>query len=174
MLRTSRGQQEMVGFILIVVIVVIGLLVFLLFSMRPGEVKENDIANNLLSAILKTSSDCAIVYEPNYDDMRDLFRSCYDYDNGFGGKCSNTQEDPCYTLETALTSILDEVLVLEPIIEAYQLDFSHSDSVGFENYLHLIKGNCTGNVYGYEPQTIRISSSENLIVTLRICMPADL
>ena len=42
-----RGQQEMVGFVLIVVIVVIGLLVFLLFGFRTPDVEESDIANNI-------------------------------------------------------------------------------------------------------------------------------
>lgn len=165
-----RGQQEMVGFVLIVVIVVIGMMVFLMFAFKQDDVQENDIANNVLSAIMKTSSDCAMVYEPNYDDMRDLFRSCYDSQLLVGEVCANNKRDPCNVLEESLKSILDEVLVLEPVINAYQLDFSVSDDDGRLGIFKLVEGNCTGSIYGSEPIPIRISGNENLIVSLRICM----
>jgi len=160
-----KGQQEMVGFVLIVVIVIVGLLVFLVFALKQDDVSENDIANNVLSAIMATSSDCAIVYEPNYDDMRDLFRSCYD-----GRRCANTMEMACDTLEESLVSILDEVLMMESVINAYQLDFEVSDSDGKFEFFKLINGSCTGSIYGSEPVPIKISGDEELIVSLKICM----
>lgn len=160
-----KGQQEMVGFVLIVVIVIVGMFVFLMFSFGQDDVSENVIVNNVLSAIMKTSSDCAMVYEPNYDDMRDLFRSCYE-----GRRCANTLEMACDTLEESLRSILDEVLVLEPVINAYQLDFSVSDDEGILGIFKLVEGNCTGNIYGSEPVSIRVTGDENLRVSLRVCM----
>jgi hypothetical protein len=167
-MKNKRAQQEMIGFVLIVVIVIIGLLVFLIFSVKQHNIPENDIANNILSSIMKTTTRCAIVYEPDYDDIRDLFKSCYD-----SRQCSNTMEMSCDVLEDSLTSMLNEVLVLEPTITAYQLDLFESDSEGTINRLHLINGQCNGTVYGSEPHSIRISSSQDLIVTLRICMFAS-
>ncbi|MBU0471534.1 MAG: hypothetical protein KKF65_02845 [Nanoarchaeota archaeon] len=161
----KKAQQEMVGFVLIVLIVIIGLLVFLIYSVKQHNIPENDIANNILSSIMKTTTSCAIVYEPDFDDIRDLFKSCYD-----SRRCSNTMEMACDTLEKSLTEMLDEVLVLEPTIQAYQLDFYESDSEGTLNRLHLVKGECNGTLYGSEPNSIRISGDEELIVTLRICV----
>jgi len=162
-----RAQQEMVGFVLIVVIVIVGLVVFMLFGLTQNNTAESDIANNILSSMMKTTSSCAIVYEPNFDDMRDLFRSCYD-----NRRCANNQRMACDVLEESLETMLDEVMLLEPIISAYQIDFAHSDSVGTEGIIHLVKGStqCNGTVYGSEPHSIRISSDENLLVMLKICV----
>lgn len=167
---SKRGQQEMVGFVLIVVIVLVGMIVFLIFNLRQNNLVESDIANNILSSIMKTSSSCAIVYEPNYDDMRDLFRSCYD-----GRRCSNSNEMACDVLERSLEEMLDEVVALEPIISAYQLDFLHNNAEGAEGIIHLVKGNsqCSGTVYGSEPHSIRISSDQSLLVLLKICVASD-
>jgi hypothetical protein len=164
----KKGQQEMVGFVIIVVLVVIGLFVFLIFSLRPGELSQSDIANNVLSSIMKTTSDCALVYEPNYDDMRDLFRSCHE-----GRECANTLVSACDTLERDLESILDEMLILSPYVDAYQLDFSHEDDVGVSQVFRILKGGCNGTVYGSEPHSIRLNADEHLLVQLRICLGTD-
>ena len=162
----------MVGFVLIVVIVIIALVVFLVFNLRQTTVVENDIANNILSSIMKTTTSCALVYEPNYEDMRDLFRSCYEAETGGRQTCGNTGADICEVLEESIEGMLDEVMLLEPIISAYQLDFMHVDSVGTEGIIHLVKGDtqCQGTVYGSEPHSIRISSDQSLLVVLKICV----
>ena len=165
----KRGQHEMVGFVLIVVIVVIGLFVFLLFSLKPGAVSENNIATNMLSTIMKTSSSCAFYDERNRDDMRDLFKSCFE-----DRRCSNTQEMACDTLNESLVSILDEMLVLEPIIDAYELEYTYNSPMGREMMLYHLEGTCNGTVYSSVPQPIRITSDENLEVILRICLASDI
>lgn len=159
----------MVGFVLIVVIVVIGLLVFLLFGFRQPDVEESDIANNILSSILRTSSSCAIKSEPNFDDMRDLFKSCYNQ-----RRCGNSQELACDVLEDTLEEMLDEIMILEPILTAYQFNFDHENPEGVESQFKLIKGECNGTVYGSEPVPIRIASEEFLIINLRICVDSSL
>ena len=164
-MENKKAQQEMVGFVLIVLIVIIGLLVFLIYAIKQNDVRENDIANNILSSILRTTTECALVYEPDYDDVRDLFRSCYD-----SRRCGNSMRMACDVLEDSLVEMLDEVLILEPTISAYQLDYMHSDSVGDESLMHLVRGDCNGTVFGSEPHSIRISSEEDLIVMLKICM----
>lgn len=110
-----------------------------------------------------------MVYEDNPDDMRDLFKSCLE-----GRRCANTQEMACDVLDETLTSILDEMLILEPILDAYELEYSHNTPMGSERMLHLLKGTCNGTVYGSEPQPIRVSGDEKLIVVLRICLASDL
>ena len=74
-----RGQQEMVGFILIVVLVVIGLMVFLILSVRNSPEPVNSLAvENMLASIMKHTTECAIVFEPQFDSFEDLFKSCYE------------------------------------------------------------------------------------------------
>ena len=66
----KKGQQEIVGFVLIVVLVVVGMMVFLIISTRTSddEVKSVEVGN-MLDAIMKHTSECAVVYEPDYDNF---------------------------------------------------------------------------------------------------------
>ena len=162
----KKAQQEMVGFVLIVVIVIIGLFVLLLYAIGRDSTIEDDITNNMLSAIMKTSSECAYIDERNLETIRDLFRGCYD-----NRMCSNINEMSCDVLERTLEEILDEIMLLEPFISAYQIYYVHTDSLGIESdyLLNIRKGECEGNIYGSEPLSIRITTDESLIVQLRIC-----
>jgi len=72
------GQQEIVGFVLIVVLVVVGLMVFLIISLRDSPVDDDSVVVvNILDAVMKHTTECAVVYEPDYDNFEDLFKSCY-------------------------------------------------------------------------------------------------
>ena len=74
----NNGQQEMVGFVLIVAIVMVGLMVFLVISLKNSDTEINSVeVDHLLNAILKHTTTCAIDFEPNYDDLEDLFKSCH-------------------------------------------------------------------------------------------------
>ena len=74
----KKGQQELVGFVLIVALVVVGLMVFLVISLRDkGESDDSLGVGNMLDAVMKHTTECAIVSEPNYDNFEDLFRSCH-------------------------------------------------------------------------------------------------
>ena len=76
--KDKAGQQEIVGFVLIVVLVMVGLMIFLIISVRDsGETGSSEGVSNMLDVLFKTTSDCAIVYEPDFDDFEDLFKSCY-------------------------------------------------------------------------------------------------
>lgn len=168
-MNRKKSQQEMVGFVLIVVIVIIGLLVLMIFVLNQQKVPERVMVNNILSSVMRTSTSCALVYEPRYETVRDLFRACYDIK-----RCTNTNEMACDVLERTIKEMLDEVLVLDSYITAYELDFYHSDLVGEQELIHILKGSCNqGNVYGSEPQQIRITRDENLVVYLKVCVLPD-
>ena len=103
-MKGKKAHQEMVGFVLIVVLVVVGLLIFLTISVRNKDSVETEskIAGNLLDALMKHTTNCAIVFEPKYDTFEDLFKSCYQ-----GKKCSNLQErNACDVLNESLENVL--------------------------------------------------------------------
>ena len=158
-----KGQQEMVGFVLIVVLVMVGLMVFLIVSLGgESEVKDSVEASNMLSAIMRTTTECAISFEPDYDDFEDLFKSCYSRD-----RCINIRKDACDYLNESLKSVVEEILETEASISAYEIDFFESDSSGTNGILRFSGGNCEGDVIS--AQRVMISGSKSLKVRLKLC-----
>lgn len=112
-----KGQNEMVGFVLIVVIVVVALMVFLVISVRkPNEQVESAEIENLLSAMLEYTTECAISYEPEYDSYRDLVKDCYN-----DRKCNNLDKMACIYLNQLSTNIMQDLVATESQISAYEL-----------------------------------------------------
>jgi len=121
-----KGQEEMVGFALIVVIVAVILLVFLSFSLRedePEAVKSYEIDNFIQSVLYYTIEDNV--------DIRDLIRDCKNYD------------EDCDVLEIELKTILEESWIVEEgsVIRGYNLKIVDGD----EEIFNLEKGEITQN-----------------------------
>jgi hypothetical protein len=161
----ERGQQEMVGFVLIVILVVVALMVFLVISLRgPVELQDNVNVENLLAGIMKSTTACAVVFEPDFDSGRDLVRSCYS-----NSRCTNLEKSACEYLEEYMNDTMRSVKSLENGLSAYNLEIFVEDLEGikFQKMLYLEEGNCTGTLYGTSD---RVSTSSGDIVTrLRVC-----
>ena len=160
-MKLKKGQQEIAGFVLIVVLVVIALMIFLIISVRktPEEVQSLEV-ENMLSAVMKYKTDCAIVYEPDYDNIEDLVKSCYD-----NARCTNLDKMACAYLNESLQDIMSDLMKSESTVGAYELDIFHRDSE--ERILFLFDGNCTGSVSGAQ-KNIMVDSGD-IIVRLRLC-----
>lgn len=156
----NRGQQEIVGFVLIVVLVVIGLMVFLIISLRDTPENTSSLeVKNILNVIMKHTTECAIVYEPNYDDFEDLFKSCYQEK-----QCSNLGLSACDYLNDSLRLVLRDLMDGEAMVGAYELDFFTKDGDGL---LRISDGNCTGGVNAAQRNIV--SSSDSLIIRMKTC-----
>jgi len=162
----KKAQQEIMGFVLIVVLVVIALLVFLVISLRSSASEEKSIeVDNLLSALMKTTTECAIIFEPQYDTFEDLFKSCYKNDN-----CQNLDNKPaCDYLQEKLNEQLEKLTKSEATINAYELDFFEKTESGEEIIIpKIISGNCTSQKI-LSAQKYLISDSNNLVVRMKVC-----
>ena len=164
MVMNERGQQEIVGFVLIVVLVVIGLMVFLVIALRGGgEDLESVRVSNMLDVIMKSSTDCAIVYEPDYDDFEDLFKSCFKKK-----RCSNLGVDACKYLNESLSDVVESLIASEATINGWGIDFIESDDGGEVGIWRMIRwNNCSGKVSG--AQRVIVSGGGNLIIRMKIC-----
>lgn len=153
----------MVGFVLIVVVVVIGLMVFLLWSAGRTNVDEDSLeVSNMMTVILETTTEC-VVREPSYDNFEQLFKSCFD-----NRRCNNLNKDSCDYLNESLILLMGDIMKSETQILAYQIDLLEKDSEGVSGVYRLIEGNCSsGNVVG--SQRVLHLGSEMLIVQMRIC-----
>ena len=82
-IKNIRSQQETIGFIVIVLMVIIVGIIFLGISLRKGtrEVVAVDAElANFLSASSSYVTDCAKDYEPNYGKLGDVVEDCYNND----------------------------------------------------------------------------------------------
>jgi len=155
-----KGQQEMVGFALIVVVVIIALLVFLVISARKPAEQKSIIAKNMLSSILGYTTDCAITFEPQYSTIGDLIKNSFEDED-----CSNLNLPASVYLNETLKTILEDIILTESSISSYKFDVFIKNEK--KELLVIDKGNCTGRISGW-PQ--EISTGEDvLIATLKLC-----
>ena len=64
LIKKKKAQEEMVGFVLIIVLGMVALMVFLVIYIRTSPDQElNSVeVENLLSALMEHTTECAIVY----------------------------------------------------------------------------------------------------------------
>ena len=160
----KKAQQEMVGFVLIVVLVVIGMMVFLILSIRdkPSEVNNVEV-DNLLNSVMKYTTECATSFEPDYDNFEDLFKSCYKND-----QCDNLKKGACDYLEESLGNVMQDLLKSEADVEYYSFEFFVREDEGNEGILKIDGGNCSSkNILG--SQKSLISGGTSLVVRMELC-----
>ncbi len=77
MKKNKRGQEEMVGFALIIIMVAIILLVFLTISMKKtNEISESSEIENFLQSMLQYTSNCSINSNFNFVSINRLIQEC--------------------------------------------------------------------------------------------------
>lgn len=156
----KRGQQEIVGFVLIVVLVMVALMVFLIISVRDSGDEEISVGvSNMLDVLMRTTSDCAIVYEPDYDSFEDLFKSCFKRDS-----CNNLNKSACDYLNESFGDVVSSMALSDASVGAWQAEFYARDGEGI---LRWGEGNCTGVRSG--AQRSIVSGGTSLVVRMRIC-----
>lgn len=166
-----KAQEEMVGFVLIVVLLVIISLVFLSFALRKkSPVETSTEVDNLLSAMLAYTTDCAL-YLPQYETLGDLIKSCY-----YNEKCSDGKET-CKVLKETMSEMLKAAegdLKGDRPIKSYEMNASYSaKQEGLilkkteDSILYIKQGICTANSIGAQ-QFIPLDTG-NIILTLKFC-----
>jgi ABC-type branched-subunit amino acid transport system substrate-binding protein len=161
----KKAQQEIVGFVLIVVLVVIGLMVYLVFSLKSDENDNSVEVENILNALMKHTTDCAIVYEPDYDDFEELFKSAHK-----GKTCSNIDESALDYLNETLREVLDDIFMTEATVTGYEIQFYESgeDGEGDVGILQFSEGECTTGTISSAQKNL-VSSSKDIVIRLKIC-----
>ena len=136
-----KAQEEMIGFVLIVVIIVIAGVILLGFSLRQPiqKGKSLEISNFLEASSLKTT-DCAINFIPQYDNLEDLIVSCHN------NKVCLNNELACDVLKRELTALLHDSFPINQDSKyiGYNLEiyYSTNSSQPIE-ILTISEGNCT-------------------------------
>lgn len=143
MMKNKKGQEEMVGFAIIIILVAVILLVFLGISLRNSkeDYTKSYEAQSFVQAVLQYNTDCAKTYEPNYLSIQKLISECNDKKNCLDGR------DSCEVLESTLEDILEKSWKIEQegFIKGYELKII-SDKT--QEIIKIQKGNSTINYKG--------------------------
>ena len=100
--KSKRSQEEMVGFVLIIVLVAVIVLVFLGISLRKtGEIRQNKEIENFLHSSLLYTTSCYKSPEIVLN-LKDLIGSCYDND-----KCLD-ERNSCDVLNEVFVELIDK------------------------------------------------------------------
>lgn len=159
----KKAQQEMVGFILIVVLVIIIGMVFLIISLnKQQEVRSNIEIDSMIDVIFATKTSCAIGYIPNYDSVKDLIRSAY-----LNKKCVDGVS--AYSaLNSSLDSIMQSISDTETGFESYRLEIIERDEKEEELFLVLENNkSCVSGISG--GQRVISGGGVDLVVRVRVC-----
>jgi len=157
-LNKKSGQEEIVGFAIIMILVAVILLVFLGFSLRDKstELVESYEAESFVQAVLQYTSDCAETYEPNYLSLQQLVIRCYRNSDCLDGRKS------CEVLDQTLTQILEESWNVEE--ESYVIGYVMNISSEDRDIILLQQGNITNNYKG----TTQMLGSQNIKIEFSV------
>ncbi|MCS7134524.1 MAG: hypothetical protein NZ889_01550 [Candidatus Pacearchaeota archaeon] len=138
----KKAQEEIMGFLMIVVIIIIVGLVFLSFSLSRGKKSieaQTMQADDLLFAMLLYSSNCKIKNE--FLNVRELIKEC----NTYNPICENENKNACEKLNETLAILLEKTLgtkIENAFVHGYFIEINGTKNIRIE------KGNLTGNYFG--------------------------
>lgn len=159
-----KGQEEMVGFALIIVLVAVILLVLLSLSLRKPQQEEVESyeVDSFIQAFLQYTSDCRDDFE--YLDVQELIFDCND------GRMCVDGRDTCEVLNSTLRGIVEEswnVGADRPVV-GYELKIlSESTEI-----LLLSEGNKTRSYKGSMQSLVKRGDKFDIFFTA-YCQTAD-
>ena len=161
--RNKSAHEEMVGFVLIILIVVVIGLVFVGYSLRhKQEPVQNAQVSSLINTMLAYTTNCT-PYGLAYYNLRDLMKACYNQE-----KCSNFEQDSCIYLANLTKEILDHSIDSEnKPISAYEFKANFIGEVRNQTILNLTKGTCSKNITLASQQIA--AEQGNIVVNLKFC-----
>jgi len=150
MIRSNKkAQEEIVGFVLIVVIVSIIFMVFLGIFLRqqPSELQqESREVYQFLESSMEYTTICAVSYEPDFSKLGELIRECYS-----GSVCTSGKK-ACIVLNQTLTEILDSSWKVGPerAVKGYVFNSTYDTNTTQEVLVTIVRGECSFNRKGAE------------------------
>ena len=169
--KNNHAQNEIVGFVLIIIIVSVIGMVFLSFMIGRGEpITQGSVQiSNLLASSVYYTSDCAVNYVPNYKDGQDLIKSCWNNEICLDDRMA------CEALNSTMKKIIGDSLDVSSDIsnKAYELIIYYKDLGGelppeiilesnggkYENCSSEIGGSHSIAIGGISPGLINIDLS---------------
>lgn len=158
-----KGQEEIVGFVLVVLIVSVVFFVFLGLSIRSDQkiVQESRDIYQFLDSSMEYTTECAIGFEPAYDDIESLIVSCSE-----GSRCTSGKSS-CEVLNYTLKELIESSWQVGPDRPIKGYEFRSYFEESEEVIVEYKKGICEESIRGSE--YLSHSSSGSVISVLRLC-----
>ena len=162
----NKAQEEIIGFVIIVVIVALVSVFLLGLSLRSpnSSNKESKDIYQFLSSSMELTTQCSISYEPDYLKLSELISQCA-HPNSL---CLNG-EDICVQTETILKNILEAAFPVgeESPIKGYEFKSTEGNNTLSKEFISIKKGSCGTIIKGSE---VLIPSPNGVISnTLKLC-----
>jgi competence protein ComGC len=147
--KSKKAQEEIVGFVLVVVIVAVIFLVFLGITIRqksPVTQRESGDVSQFIGSMMEYTTDCAITSDSAYISLGDAVRECYS-----GSVCRNSERS-CDTLNRTLQGAIESNWKMGPDrpIKGYIFNSTYVSGNILRGILTIKKGNCTAERIGGE------------------------
>lgn len=162
----NRAQEEMVGFVLIVVIVAIIFLVFLGIAFRQpgtGGGRESKDLSHFLGSTMQFTTDCSINYAPS--SVGDLIRKCSE---NKAMLCDSSSEEVCFAAKRTIQDILRASwnAGANSPYKGYKFE-SIYNSTGKEIVISISEGNCSYNFITSEH--LMSAYSGTIVSSFKLC-----
>ena len=168
MKKMKKGQEEIVGFVVIIVLVAVVFLVILGLYLRqkaPATQKESIDVKQFLDSAMEYTSDCKAGPSQQYFSLGQLVRECYDK-----ARCLS-EEDSCDALKRTLLGIIETNWKIgeDRPSKGYIFNSTYSSSGSYgEEILFIAKGNCTMERIGAEH--LSPAQPGSITSSLQICL----
>ena len=169
-----KGQEEITGFVIVVVLVSVILVVVLgLMLSFSGNSESGSVElRHFLESTLQSSDECAINSLEPYSPIGDLVLECYK--DSFS-TCSSSSEKVCDALKETLEESIQTGWNIgeESRFKGYELSIEHftNSSVGSEEYvLEEISGSCERGFIADEYSIPERRSRGRLVTRLKLCL----
>lgn len=145
-----KGQEEIVGFVLIVVIIAIVFVIFLGIKLRNPEPiqKESEILYQFIESSMEQTTDCVLSSGRN-EIMNELIKECYSLDN----TCSSGKK-ACTEVKDTFEAMVNNTWQVGPNYKykGYEINIDYnSNSSGQtqrDEIASIVKGNCNNTFIG--------------------------
>ncbi len=163
---SKKAQEEVVGFIFIVVIVaIIGVIILGVYLRSPSSDIQSESKDiyQFLESLMQYTTSCSKNYDPNYLELSELIQEC----NSGLTKCVSG-EDTCKILDRELKELLDSSFKpsQDSPIKGYELTSVLSANVTRE-IVSIKEGECGSVVKGSE--ILSATSDGAISTTLKLC-----
>lgn len=160
-LINKKAQEEIMGFVIIVLVVMVIGLIFFAFSLRRSsesiEPKQAELDDLLQTAIYYTT-ECKINNQEQ--NIRELVRKCY---NSQSASCDDNM-NICNTLNNTIEKMFYEFLgqnIAQQVVHSYTLNISNSKQITY-----IEDGQLEGNYFG-SSLPIATLQGEDVLIKLR-------
>lgn len=168
-MRKRKGQEEIVGFVLIVVIIAVAFVIFLGIKLRNPEPvqKESEILYQFLESSMEQTSDCVIRQNGKNVALNELIKECHSFDNS----CLNGQTS-CEAARDTMESLIKSAWKVgqQEFYKGYEVTARYSYNISSdesEDVFSITEGNCSNNYIGNSYFIPSFPGS--IVVSARLC-----